>query len=59
MAGKDDLEFVRGTGNVFRDFGHPGADVAGALRAGELAEWRRRRSESSFSRSLRWRFALR
>ena len=48
MAGKDDLEFVRGTGNVFRDFGHPGADVAGALRAGELAEWRRRRSESSF-----------
>ena len=48
MAGKDDLEFVRGSGNVFRDFGHPGADVAAALRAGDLAEQRRLRFENSF-----------
>jgi predicted XRE-type DNA-binding protein len=25
--GKDDFELVRGGGNVFRDFGHPNADV--------------------------------
>lgn len=24
---KDDFELVRGSGNVFRDFGHPAADV--------------------------------
>ncbi len=38
MAGKGDLEFVCGSGNVFRDFGHPSADVAATLRAGDLAE---------------------
>jgi predicted XRE-type DNA-binding protein len=24
---KDDMELVRGSGNVFRDFGHPNADL--------------------------------
>jgi predicted XRE-type DNA-binding protein len=26
-GGKDDFALVRGSGNVFRDFGHPAADV--------------------------------
>ena len=34
----DDLELVRGSGNVFRDFGHPDAEVrqAKALLAAEI-----------------------
>lgn len=34
----DDMEIVRGSGNVFRDFGYPDADVrqAKALLAGQI-----------------------
>src|ERR1700751_851638 len=38
MTDNDDIEIVRGSGNVFRDFGYPDADVrqAKALLAGAV-----------------------
>jgi predicted XRE-type DNA-binding protein len=37
---KDDMELVRGSGNVFRDFGHPNADLeqARAILAAKIID---------------------